>query len=194
MKLAIATTNDHKIKEFREIFKNFDIELLTPKDLEISLEVKEDKFSFRENSIKKAKCLYKKTNIPSFADDSGICVSVLDNQPGVYSSRYGGKHLNDKQRAEVILSLLEYKINRNAFFYCSIAYYDGEVSLFFDGKCEGEITKDYLKSKNNFGYDPIFYYPPLSKRFSELDIETKNQVSHRGKAINKFINFLKSKT
>ena len=193
MNLIIASNNQHKVQEFQSFLESSRTSIISPNDLGIKFEVEESGKSFRENSLIKVKALYEVVKKPCFSDDSGICIEALDNQPGIYSARYGGTHLTDKQRSELILGLLEDGncINRKAFFFCCITYYDGQKHHFFEGKCEGEIAHDY-KGENGFGYDPIFYYPPLKKRFSEIDIKTKNKISHRAKAMFKFTEFLKN--
>ncbi len=134
------------------------------------------------------------TQIPSLADDSGICVDSLEGQPGVYSARFGGTNLNDRQRAELLLEKLKFESNRIARFVSVISFTNAEGTVQFEGRVEGEISKIYNESGQGFGYDPIFFYPPLNRCFSELNMEEKNKISHRSKALLKFIHYLAERT
>lgn len=195
MKILIATNNSHKVKEFKEILKDFqDIELITPNELGINLEPNENGNSFEENS--KIKCLefYKASQIPVVADDSGLEIDALNKQPGIYSSRFAGENASDKDNRIKVLQLLD-KVNskdKTARFRCVITYYDGEMLEYFNGSVEGKIIDDE-RGMNGFGYDPIFIPDHFEHTFAELDEEIKNQISHRAIALKKFKEFLKDK-
>lgn len=184
MKLLIASGNKHKIYEFRVLFENYDnIEVISLSDLDDHDEVEETGTTFSENAFIKAKYYFDKYNIITISDDSGICVPALNNEPGVYSSRYSG--LGDEGNNDLLLKNVEGK-DRTAFYECDICFYDGNEPHFFIGKCYGRLGYE-RKGINGFGYDPLFIYG--DKTFAEVDLETKNKVSHRAIAMKKFIDF-----
>ncbi len=180
--LVIATRNKGKTVEIKELLKNFPVEIRNLDDFGPIPEVEEDGDTFDENAYKKASFAAKVLGFPALADDSGLLVESLDGAPGVYSARYAGKNATDEQRYARILQELQGETNRNAAFECvlSIAVPTGPA-LTYEARCEGVITQ-VPSGANGFGYDPIFYYPPLQKTFAELTREEKNCVSHRGKA------------
>lgn len=188
-KLALASNNQNKIFEFKKILSD-KFSLITPKELGLQFEVEETETTFEGNARLKSEYLYKISSLPSIADDSGICVSALDGKPGVYSARYGKQGFNDRDRTEYLLENIKGNPDRNAYYYCSIAYTDENGTRFFKGKCEGLLAEDYDETGNGFGYDPIFIYPPLGKRFSQISPEEKNAVSHRGIALRELAKFL----
>lgn len=188
-KLALASNNQHKIFEFKKILTS-GFSLLAAKELGIDFEVEETETTFEGNAKLKSEHLFKLSGIPSIADDSGICVSALGGKPGVYSARYGKPGFTDRDRTEFLLSEIKGNSDRKAFYYCCISFTNENGTRFFTGKCEGLLAEDYDESGNGFGYDPIFIYPPLGKRFSQISPEEKNQVSHRGIALREFAKFL----
>jgi XTP/dITP diphosphohydrolase len=191
-KLALASNNQHKIFEFKKILST-GFTLLTPKELGLEFEVEETESTFEGNAKLKSEHLYKISGLPSIADDSGICVSALGGNPGVFSARYGKQGFNDRDRTEFLLENIKGNPDRAAFYYCCIAFTNENGTRFFTGKCEGLLADDYDESGNGFGYDPIFTYPPLGKRFSQISPEEKNKVSHRGIALREFAKFLNLK-
>ncbi|XDD50677.1 RdgB/HAM1 family non-canonical purine NTP pyrophosphatase [Leptospira sp. WS92.C1] len=192
--LALATNNSHKVKEVGSILLELGIQVLTPKDLDISFEAEETGSTFSENALIKARELFRITNLPSIADDSGICVSALGGEPGVYSARFGGAGLDDQGRALLLLEKLKGNPNRKAHYACVIAYVDDKIEKTFEGKCEGVIADVYdTIGTFGFGYDPVFVYPPFQKPFSQVSEVEKNRVSHRKKALDALLTFLKSK-
>lgn len=180
--LVIATRNKGKTSEIKSLLKDFPVEIRNLDDFGPIPEVEEDGKTFEENAYKKASFTARILGYPALADDSGLLVEALGNTPGVYSARYAGPNATDEERCARILQELEGKTNRNAAFECvlSIAVPTGPA-LTYEARCEGQIAQAPSGS-NGFGYDPIFYYPPLEKTFAELSSEEKNQVSHRGKA------------
>ncbi|AOP32872.1 non-canonical purine NTP pyrophosphatase [Leptospira tipperaryensis] len=191
--LALATNNAHKVKEVGSILKELGVQILTPKDLNVSFDAEETGSTFSENALIKARELFRLTQLPSIADDSGICVSALEGAPGVYSARFGGEGLDDKGRALLLLEKLKGNQNRNAYYACVIAYVDGKTEKTFEGKCEGTISEEYdLIGTYGFGYDPVFIFPAFQKPFSQVSDSEKNQVSHRKEALNRLLSFLKS--
>lgn len=166
-------------------------EVVLPKDLGITFSPEETEKTFTGNSFIKSKELYRLTGFPAFADDSGISVPALGGEPGVYSARYGGPGLTDKERAEFLLQKLGESVNREAYYSCVVSYVDADNAVSFEGRVDGVICKDYdVESKYGFGYDPIFYFPPFGKRFSQVPESEKNTVSHRKKAMELFLDWL----
>ena len=186
-KIVLASNNKHKIKEFRELFK--DEEILSLNDIGFYEDIIEDGNTFMENSLIKAKTVSKflkekgiSANV--IADDSGLCVDALNGAPGVFSARYSGDH-NDENNRKKLLKELGNKDNRKAHFNCTLVelYPDGKF-IVAEGKTYGEITTEEIGDKS-FGYDCLFYSNELKKTFGEASAEEKNSVSHRGRAIEK---------
>ncbi len=145
--------------------------------------VVEDGDTFEENAFKKAHFTSKVLGVPALADDSGLMVEALEGAPGVHSARYAGKEATDQERNLKLLRAMEGVEDRKAVFVCLIAIaVPRGPSLVYEGRCEGLITHK-PKGENGFGYDPLFYYPPLKKTFAEMSLEEKNKISHRGKAL-----------
>ena len=181
--LVIATRNKGKTTEIREMLKGFPVEIKKLGDFGPIPQVEEDGETFDENAYKKASFASRILGFPALADDSGLIVETLDGAPGVHSARYAVEHATDEQRCMKLLQEMEGKANRRAVFECviSIAVPTGKA-LTYEARCEGLIT-DKLIGPNGFGYDPVFYYPPLGKTFAELTPNEKNRISHRGKAL-----------
>ncbi|EMN45906.1 RdgB/HAM1 family non-canonical purine NTP pyrophosphatase [Leptospira weilii] len=193
--IAFATNNQHKVREVGFILSELGIQILTPNDLRISFNVEETGFTFAENALIKARELFRLTKLPSIADDSGICVSALGGEPGIYSARFGGPSLKDEDRALLLLEKMKENSDRRAHYTCVIAYVDETAEQSFEGRCEGIISKEYDRiGMYGFGYDPIFIYPPFQKPFSQVSEAEKNSVSHRRKALEGFLKFLKTKS
>ena len=181
--LILATRNEGKISEFRELLSGFEVEIRSLNDFGPIPAVEEDGDTFEENAYKKAHFTAKVLGFPALADDSGLVVPALGGEPGVRSARYGGDEANDLKNNLKLLKAMEGVTNRVAVFQCVIAIaVPRGPALIYEGKCEGEIT-DKMKGNQGFGYDPVFYYPSLQKTFAQMSIEEKNQVSHRGKAM-----------
>ncbi|TGK34943.1 RdgB/HAM1 family non-canonical purine NTP pyrophosphatase [Leptospira gomenensis] len=192
-RLALATNNAHKVREVSSILSELGVLILTPKELNVDFHAEETGTTFSENALIKARELYRITSLPSIADDSGICVAALNGEPGVYSARFGGEGRNDRDRALLLLEKLRAEVDRNAHYACVIAYVDGNTEKTFEGKCEGVISEEYdSEGKYGFGYDPVFFYPPFGKPFSQVPEEKKNSVSHRKKALDGLSTFLES--
>jgi XTP/dITP diphosphohydrolase len=192
-RLLIATQNDGKINEIRALLKDIPILLLSLSSFPDLPDVLEDGETFRENALKKARIIALSSGIVTLADDSGLCIDALDGRPGVLSARYGGEGATDAEKCARILNEMEHVAEplRTARFVCIIALVtpQGEEDV-FEGMCEGKITRE-LRGTAGFGYDPIFYYPDYGCTFAEMDSETKNSVSHRGRALSGFRNYLK---
>jgi len=186
MSLVLATRNRGKIKEIEEYLKGYPLRILCLDDFGPTPSVEEDGETFEENAYKKASFVSRILGLPALADDSGLVVEVLGGAPGVFSARYGGDHLTDKERCDKLLSEMDGRDNRTAAFQCvlSLAVPTGQA-LTYEARCEGLIAEK-PRGTGGFGYDPLFYYPPLGKTFAQITQEEKSLVSHRGKALNEF--------
>lgn len=184
--IVLATRNANKVREFREILKDFQVELKSLDDFGPIPEAIEDGETFDDNAYKKALHTAKILGIPAIADDSGLVVDALDGAPGVYSARYAGDNATDDENCAKLLKEMEGKTDRTAHFKCvlSIAVPSGPA-LTYEGSCTGTILEE-KRGENGFGYDPLFYFEEFGKTFAELDAAQKNSVSHRGKALTEF--------
>lgn len=183
--LVIATRNQGKTAEIKDLLKDFDVKIKNLDDFGPIPEVPEDGDTFDENAYKKASFAARVLGLPALADDSGLLVEALGGLPGIHSARYGGKNATDEQRCARLLEAMKGQTNRRAAFECviSIAVPAGPA-LTYEARCEGLIAAQ-AAGANGFGYDPVFYYPPLKKTFAELTLQEKSHVSHRGKALAK---------
>jgi XTP/dITP diphosphohydrolase len=181
--LVIATRNKGKIKEIKNLLKDFPLDIKNLDDFGPIPHLEEDGDTFDENAYKKASFAARILGVPALADDSGLMVEALKGAPGVHSARYAGENTTDEQRYLKLLSEMEGTSNRRAAFKCviSIAVPTGPA-LTYEASCEGLIT-EMPAGSNGFGYDPVFFYPPYKKTFAELTGQEKNRVSHRGKAL-----------
>ncbi len=181
--LVVATRNKNKLREFREILKDLQIEIRSLDDFGPTPEAIEDGQTFDENAYKKAIHTAKVLGLPAIADDSGLVVEALNGEPGVFSARYACEKATDDENCNKLLNALQGVENRRAHFQCvlSIAVPSGPA-LTYEGRCDGVIIDD-KRGDNGFGYDPIFYFEEYGKTFAELSMEEKNRVSHRGKAL-----------
>ena len=186
MRFVLATHNPGKLREMGEILKDFGIEVVSPKDLGINVDVEETGSTFAENAMLKAKAICKAADLPAIADDSGLCVDALNGAPGVYSARYGGEGLDDRGRYMLLLSSLRGAPTRAAHFACAVAcaFPNGDT-LTAEGRCDGSIAYAPL-GEGGFGYDPVFLLPGTGKTFGQLTQEEKSAVSHRGRALKDF--------
>ena len=185
MKLVLATNNPHKVEEIKSILSDLEVEILTPKDFDNFPELKEEGSTLEENAISKAMVTCRFTGLPSLADDTGLEVEALNGAPGVISARFAGETATYDENNRKLLSLLEGlpKQKRNAVFRCviAIAFAEQDVQT-VEGRAEGIIVEK-PRGKQGFGYDPLFYFPPLGRTFAELSPHEKNRVSHRAKAL-----------
>ena len=180
--LYLASKNKGKIEEYSKLLSGVNCQLLLQPE---TLEVEEDGLTFKDNAIKKANEVSRKTNNFSIADDSGICIEALDGKPGIYSSRYAE---NDQKRIERVLKELDGVKNRSAFFIANICVCsaNGEVIIESEAKCYGNIILN-ARGKSGFGYDPIFEESSTRLTFAEMNNDIKDSCSHRGKALKKII-------
>jgi XTP/dITP diphosphohydrolase len=194
MRVVLASKNPHKLVEIRQITDQFGIDLVLQSELGIDIDVEENGTTFEENSFIKANAVMKATGLPALADDSGICVDALNGEPGIYSARYGfDDSLDDWGRLQLLLKNTESVPDgqRQAKFVCVITMVTPEGQVV---QARGEIHGELLRQpagENGFGYDPIFYYPPMGMSTAEMPSEEKNKVSHRANALNVFYEKLK---
>lgn len=181
--LVIATRNPGKIGELRSLLYGFEIDIKGLTDFGSIPEVEEDGRSFDENAYKKASFTARVLGIPALADDSGLEVAALGGAPGVHSARYAGVDADDALKCRKLLRAMTGIADRRAVFTCviSIAVPSG-AALTYEGRCEGLIAEGPAGNQG-FGYDPVFYFPPLGKTFAQLSAAEKNRVSHRGRAL-----------
>ena len=184
--LVIATRNPGKTAEIRDLLQGYPVHIKNLDDFGPIPEVEEDGATFEENAYKKASFTARVLGLPALADDSGLAVKALDGAPGIYSARYAGEDASDKQRCDKLMAELSGKSDRSAAFMCviSIAVPTGQA-LTYEASCEGVIAEKPA-GENGFGYDPVFFYPPLKKTFAQLSRREKGRVSHRGKALAEF--------
>lgn len=191
MKLLFATNNKHKLSEIKAILKEHTIVSLN--DLNDKTVVSENGKSFHENAYLKAKYFYDKYKIPTFADDSGLIVTILKDEPGIKSARYASDNATDLENNIKLLKKLENVTERDAYFITVICYIDQEgKDRYFEGRVNGIILNDF-RGQNGFGYDPLFYLPEHNKTYAELG-EEKNKLSHRYFALQKFNQYLSEET
>lgn len=190
MDIVIATNNEHKVLEYKNILRGLNINCLSLNDLNIKCEPDETGKDFLDNSLIKAKEIAKFTNKVIIADDSGLLIESLPNLLGVYSHRFLPL-ASYREKCEKILELLENSNNRKAKFICVITLYNFKNEpIFFKGECFGSIGYE-IKGENGFGFDPIFIPTSYNKTMAELSEQTKNSISHRGIASKKLIAYLK---
>ncbi len=184
--LVIASNNPGKIREIREVVRG--IELRSLSDIGFTEEIPEPFHTFEENALAKASAIYNATGKNVFADDSGLCVIALNGAPGVDSAHYSGSR-NDEANLQQVLAELKDKEDRSAFYKAVICLmWEGEV-YYFEGICEGRIIEQ-KRGERGFGYDPIFMPTGYDETFGELPSDIKNNISHRGKAVRKMVEWL----
>ncbi len=185
--IVVATSNAHKVEEYRELIAGQKVELKSLLDYPAFPGVEEDGVTFRENAEKKALAACRYCDVPAFADDSGLEVEALDGRPGVYSARYAP---TDGERIAKLLNELQGKENRRARFVCVISIaINGEVIESFEGEVKGVIV-DAPRGSSGFGYDPVFLPDGYDQTFGEMAQDVKNQISHRADAFRKAMKFV----
>jgi XTP/dITP diphosphohydrolase len=186
-KLLLATNNTGKVSEYRSLLAGIPFDLVTPKELGITMAVEETGATYRENARLKVCAMAAQSGLLTLADDSGLEVAALQGAPGVLSARYAGENATNDERIVYLLSKLKDVPleKRSARFYCviAIAKPDGTVQ-FCDGECRGVIAFA-ASGQQGFGYDPVFYLSEFGKTMAELPADVKNQISHRAIAAQK---------
>jgi len=181
--LIIATKNKGKIREIKELLEGTPWEIRSMGEAGIDLDIVEDGTTFEENALIKAKAIRKITGGVVLADDSGLEVDFLNQAPGIYTARFLGEHAPDADRCRGLLRLLDGVPDpyRKARFVCSAAIVSEHLEMTVRGVLEGQIAWQ-AAGANGFGYDPIFWVPEYGMTLAQMDSETKNRISHRGKA------------
>ena len=186
-KFVLATHNPGKLAEMKAILSGLGVEVVSPAEAGVEVDVEETGTTFAENAMLKAKAICAAAGLPAIADDSGLCVDALNGCPGVYSARYGGEELDDRKQRLLLLRNLRGQTTRAAHFTCAVAcaFPDGDT-LTAEGRCDGAIAFAPL-GEGGFGYDPVFLIPEKGKTFGQLSPEEKSAISHRGKALAAFV-------
>ncbi|WP_312941499.1 RdgB/HAM1 family non-canonical purine NTP pyrophosphatase [Oscillibacter sp.] len=182
-KFVLATQNPGKLREMAAILEILGVDVVSPAELGLHVDVEETGETFLENAMLKAKAVCEAAGLPAIADDSGLCVDALNGGPGVYSARYGGPELDDRGRYLLLLNSMRGVPTRSAHFETAVAcaFPDGDT-LTATGRCEGAIAFAPIGS-GGFGYDPVFLVPEKAKTFGQMTDGEKAEVSHRGKAL-----------
>lgn len=183
-RIVIASGNQGKIREFRQLFSKYGIETIAMNDLDETLpDVEETGDTFEENARLKAETISDIIQVPVLADDSGLEVDALNKRPGVYSARYAGEQKDDQANLQKVLNELEGKEDREARFVCVLALArPGKETVYKRGTCEGQIGLE-PQGENGFGYDPVFYPEGFDRTMAQLSSDEKNRISHRSNAL-----------
>lgn len=189
MKLVFATNNQNKLQEVQAMLPEF--KLVTLKDINCLEDIPETSPTISGNAIQKINYITQYYSADGFADDTGLEIEALNGEPGVYSARYAGPQKKAEDNMNLVLEKLKHKTNRKARFITVIALNLHREQYLFEGICEGEIITE-KRGKKGFGYDPIFIPDGYNKTFAEMTQDEKAKVSHRGKAVQKLIDFLNS--
>lgn len=188
MDLVFATNNKNKLKEIKHIIID-KINILSINDLNHSDDLEETGLTLKDNASQKARFIYKKFNKNCFADDSGLEILSLNNEPGVFSARYAGSNCSADDNMNKVLKKLESIKNRNAIFKTVICLILNGKEYFFEGSIEGIITNEKI-GHNGFGYDPIFRPNNFNLTFAQMSVKEKSKISHRAIAVSKFVKFI----
>ena len=192
-KLVLASNNAKKMKELNALLAPLGFEVIPQGQLGIP-EAEEPHCTFVENALDKARHAAAHSGLPALADDSGLCVEALHGAPGVLSARYAGDPKSDARNNEKLLTHLKAHGNRKAHFYCVLVLVraaNDPQPIIAEGEWPGEILPEQ-QGEGGFGYDPLFFVPEFGQTAAEMDSETKNEVSHRGRAMQKLIERLPS--
>jgi XTP/dITP diphosphohydrolase len=192
MNILLATNNKHKIQEIKSILSINNIKLFTLSDLALEIEVEEDKDTLEGNSVKKALDIFRVAKIPTVADDTGLFVPAINNEPGVFSSRYAGESASYDDNCRKLLTRMNEidDNNRNAYFKTVVCFLIEENKHYlFEGIMKGRIIREQ-RGMNGFGYDPLFVPEGFDKTYAEMTEDEKNSISHRGKAFIEFRKFI----
>lgn len=191
MNIIVATKNQNKVNEIKKIFASLGFNVMSQEDAGIDVDIEETGDTFAKNALIKARAVAMLCDDCVLADDSGLCVEALDGRPGVFSARYAGPGATDLEKIEKLLIEMQDKTNRKAKFVTNIAF------IFPDGReivTQGEVTGKILREPvgcNGFGYDPVFYSTELEKTFAQAEMDEKNRISHRGRALSALYDELK---
>jgi len=191
-RFVLASSNPGKVREFRELLAPLQLEVVPQGELGIA-DAEEPHATFLENALAKARHASRHARLPALADDSGICVAVLDGEPGVHSARFAGGPRSEARNNEKLVRLLAGQPDRRAHYYCVIVlvrHADDPEPLIAEGRWHGEVVAT-PRGAGGFGYDPHFLLPDLGRTAAELSPEEKHAVSHRGKALRRLLALLR---
>ena len=189
-RLIFATNNKHKVEEVRAAL-NGTVEIVTLGEAGLSGEIPETADTLQGNALQKAQWVWERTHTDCFADDTGLEVDALHGAPGVYSARYAGEHCSFDDNIDKLLAALDGKENRHASFRTVICLITGGEPKYFEGRVDGQILTERHSNGEGFGYDPIFMPDRFAVSFAEMPLEVKNDISHRGLAVKKLVDYLK---
>lgn len=188
MKLVFATNNPHKLQEIKHLLNN-SIELLCLSDIPCDDEIPENQETLEGNAAEKSFYIFDKYGLNCFADDTGLEIEALNGEPGVYSARYAGKERDSGKNMDLVLEKLSGTKNRKARFRTVISLVIDGHETQFEGVVNGEILEE-KRGQTGFGYDPIFRPEESTSSFAEMTLEEKNKISHRGRAVQKLVEYL----
>ena len=191
-KLVIASNNPGKLREIGHLLEPLGLEVLPQSVFDIS-EADEPYCTFIENALAKARHASRCSGLPALADDSGICVNVLNGQPGIHSARYAGEPKSDERNNQKLIEALTHQSDHNAHYYCVmvlVRHVDDPQPIIADGSWHGQIIPQ-PRGSGGFGYDPHFYLPELGVTSAELPLEQKNKISHRSQALIRLVESIK---
>ena len=183
-KIVFATNNQNKLKEVIAALPQF--EIVSLKEIECFEELPEEQDTLQGNAQQKAEYVFKNYKVPCFADDTGLLIDALDGAPGVYSARYAGPECDSEKNMNLVLENLKGENNRSAQFKTVICLFNENGPQFFEGEVEGEMLEERTGT-DGFGYDPIFRPSGYDESFAQMSMETKNEISHRGRAVKKLV-------
>jgi len=187
--LLAATGNEHKLRELQEMFRDY-YTLAPMSAAGFYGPIDENASTFAGNAVIKAEAVCAATGLPAIADDSGLCVEVLDGEPGVLSARYAGEHGDDEANNDLLLRRMEGKEDRRASFICALALkFPGKEPYIAEGSCPGTILHK-RQGTGGFGYDPLFLYEPMGKTYAEMNEQEKNEISHRARAAREMVKIM----
>jgi len=190
-RIVLATRNGDKVREILKIIQNPEYDFVSLLDFEHIPDIIESGNTLKENAFIKARTAYRYTGLPCIADDTGLEVDALDGAPGVHSSRFAGENCEYRDNNEKLLRLMQDVPDekRTARFRCVVALVHDQGEHWTEGICEGKILIAY-RGQGGFGYDPLFFIPRFGKTFAELELDIKNQISHRGQAFRKMAEYI----
>lgn len=187
--LVFATNNKHKLQEVSEMLDGI-VEIKSLEEMGLSGDIPETSDTLQGNALQKAQWVWERTHLDCFADDTGLEVDALDGAPGVYSARYAGEHCSFDDNIDKLLNAMEGMTNRKADFRTVVCLIEKGEPRYFEGRVDGVILTERY-GKEGFGYDPVFMPDRFAVSFAEMPMEVKNQISHRGLAVAKLVEYLK---
>lgn len=187
--LVFATNNKHKLHEVKEMLEGI-VDIKSLAEMGLEGDIPETADTLQGNALQKAQWVWERTCMDCFADDTGLEVEALDGAPGVYSARYAGEHCSFDDNINKLLGAMEGETNRKADFRTVICLIENGAERYFEGRVDGVILTERY-GEEGFGYDPIFMPDRFAVSFAEMPLEVKNQISHRGRAVEKLVEYLR---